>query len=327
MARTVTRMKFKLQIPDGINLYKTLECGQIFRFADAKLTEFDPELGKQNCSRRSVYRVISGEHAAVVVQYNNEPEITVIATEGGEWSGSLQKYWANFFNTDRSMRTASWCTIKATRNERLYNMCQWGDGIRILNQEPWEALLCFLVSQRNSIPRIKDCVEKIATQFGTAHSWLGVVEDGGSKTWHSLPKPEDIVRHRREDAIGILRDKCKVGYRAEYIYDTAAALCVKTQQDVRSSSVEQLLWRVEFQVRNKMVSSDDLVKWLQQFKGVGPKVAECAALFGFGCCDRFPVDVWIQRALDLLGPDFDPKSLGMSAGLVQQYLYYYMVRR
>ena len=63
---------------------------------------------------------------------------------------------------------------------------------------------------------------------------------------------------------------------------------------------------------------------LSKIKGVGPKVASCALLFGFGKTEAFPIDVWIRRALDThFGGDIDVLALGKSAGIFQQYLFYY----
>ena len=43
-----------------------------------------------------------------------------------------------------------------------------GQGIRILHQDPWETLVTFIVSQRKSIPAIKNSVELLANRFGEA---------------------------------------------------------------------------------------------------------------------------------------------------------------
>ena len=59
-------------------------------------------------------------------------------------------------------------------------------------------------------------------------------------------------------------------------------------------------------------------------KGIGPKVASCALLFGHAKLDAFPVDVWIKKVLlKYFDEDFSPESLGEYAGVAQQYLFYY----
>ena len=42
----------------------------------------------------------------------------------------------------------------------------YGSGIRILNQEKWETLISFIISQNNNIPRIKKCINSLAENFG-----------------------------------------------------------------------------------------------------------------------------------------------------------------
>ena len=62
--------------------------------------------------------------------------------------------------------------------------------------------------------------------------------------------------------------------------------------------------------------------------GVGTKVANCFLLFGLHKMSRFPVDVWMRRALAAhFPPDFDPAVLGPGAGLAQQYIFYYERKR
>lgn len=63
---------------------------------------------------------------------------------------------------------------------------------------------------------------------------------------------------------------------------------------------------------------------LCRIKGVGPKVAACSLLFGFGKSDAFPIDVWVKRVLAKYYDDsFTPVFFGKYAGLAQQYLFYY----
>jgi N-glycosylase/DNA lyase len=67
---------------------------------------------------------------------------------------------------------------------------------------------------------------------------------------------------------------------------------------------------------------------LLEFPGVGPKVADCILLFGYGFLEAFPVDVWIQRAMEAyyrkrpweIG-DFARERWGKYAGYAGQYLY------
>lgn len=72
--------------------------------------------------------------------------------------------------------------------------------------------------------------------------------------------------------------KAGLGYRAPYIVETACA--VKDGFDLDGLQT---------------LSTDKARKELMTLKGVGPKVADCILLFGFGREDVFPVDTWIKR--------------------------------
>ena len=48
----------------------------------------------------------------------------------------------------------------------LEQAAQYAPGIRILQQEPWEALCCFIISQNNNISRIKGIVARLCENFG-----------------------------------------------------------------------------------------------------------------------------------------------------------------
>lgn len=76
---------------------------------------------------------------------------------------------------------------------------------------------------------------------------------------------------------------------------------------------------------------DELRVALKELPGVGDKVADCVALFGFGKLEAFPIDVWIERALARLYRrrgtyrsllEFARDRFGPYAGYAQEYLYY-----
>jgi N-glycosylase/DNA lyase len=72
------------------------------------------------------------------------------------------------------------------------------------------------------------------------------------------------------------------------------------------------------------LSTSDAQTELLRIKGVGPKVAACALLFGFDKTDAFPIDVWVKRVFAKYYPNgFDICSFGENAGIAQQYLFYY----
>jgi N-glycosylase/DNA lyase len=94
-------------------------------------------------------------------------------------------------------------------------------------------------------------------------------------------------------------------------------------------------------VENKLIltniyqkSYEDAFNSLLELPGVGPKVADCILLYGFGYKKAFPVDVWIGRIVSELyfnGKEIKPtkarifgiEQFGEYAGYVQLYLFHY----
>ncbi|MCF0144106.1 MAG: DNA-3-methyladenine glycosylase 2 family protein [Firmicutes bacterium] len=178
-----------------------------------------------------------------------------------------------------------------------------GKGIRILKQDRWETLLSFIISQNNNIPRIKGCISTLSETLG---------EKG------QLPTPAVLARATVEDLAA-----CRLGYRDKYLIETARQIEEDPEFLDRLAKPE--------------VSSDEAAEVLQKLSGVGPKVANCIALFGLGKIDSFPIDVWMKRVMNQLYgiPENDVKAMKEYAaenfapygGIAQQYLFYYITHK
>ena len=169
-------------------------------------------------------------------------------------------------------------------------------GIRILRQEPWEALCSFIISQNNNIPRIKKIIRTLSEKYGEAFTAFG-------ETYHAFPTPEALSAAGEDEL-----KSCGTGFRARYILDAAKKV----------SSGE-----IDFSVIQSM-DDEEAAKYLMTICGVGAKVAACTLLYGFHRTAAFPIDVWIKRVLDKYYPGgIDISSLGAYAGIAQQYLFYY----
>ncbi len=171
-------------------------------------------------------------------------------------------------------------------------------GLRIVKMDEWECLVSFVLATYANIPRISKMVETLCSRFGEE------VADG----MHSFP---DIGR------MGQVSSKelacCGLGYRAEFVSALSSSL---TDRDIH---------------RMKQMPFEDLRRELVELPGVGDKVADCVALFGFGRLEAFPIDVWMERALArLYGVKgnyrklraFAAERFGEYAGYAQEYLYY-----
>lgn len=179
----------------------------------------------------------------------------------------------------------------------IYEAMECARGIRILRQDPWEALASFIISQNNNIPRIKKIIENMSAGLGEA--FVGF--DG--KTYYAFPTAKAVI-----DAGEVGLAPFKMGFRARYLIDAAK---------------KYLSGEVDFE---KVFAStaQEAENILTSICGVGKKVAACTLLFGFHKLEFFPIDVWIKRVLEKYYPDgIDISALGAYAGVAQQYLFYY----
>lgn len=178
-------------------------------------------------------------------------------------------------------------------------------GLRVLRQEPWEALAAFIASANNNVKRITLIVERLAAAAGERR-------DGPWGPYHAFPTPRavaDLGEHG-------LR-KVGLGYRAPFL--AAAAERVASGR----LSLARLRRRGIGEVREALLD----------VPGVGPKVAECVALFALDKTDAFPVDRWISRVVSIAYHDRKPvkdrdvaafarERWGADAGLAQQLLFH-----
>ncbi len=221
---------------------------------------------------------------------------------------SLYEYeniWSRFFDlsTDYSVLKRSISDMSPV----LKSATEFGGGIRILKQDPWEIIISFIISANNNIPRIQGAIEKLSKKYGH----LIMTPDG--REYYSFPTPEKLAQASLED----LR-ACGVGYRDKYI-KRSAEMFVQGAIDINEI---------------KQMNRADAEKELLKLMGVGKKVADCILLFGFSHMDAFPVDTWVKKVITKYFLDekastneiqnFVDTTFGDIAGYVQQYLFYYI---
>lgn len=179
-----------------------------------------------------------------------------------------------------------------SRDETLRTAISYASGIRVMKQPLWEALVCFIVSQNNNIPRITGILERFCRCFG------GVCEDG-----HPVFPDADTLARCTVDDLAPLR----CGFRAKYLIDAA--------QKYTGGLLSETLLRT--------APLNEARAHLMTVYGVGPKVANCVLLFGAQRYDAFPEDVWIKRAMARLFPQGLPDFARPYAGIAQQYIFHY----
>ncbi|MGI6766458.1 MAG: DNA-3-methyladenine glycosylase family protein [Lentihominibacter sp.] len=269
------------------------DCGQCFRWEP--VDEEEPQ---------GAWQGIAGDRAATI-EYDSDKEVLTIYPGRKE----DREFWRKYFDLDRD-----YGVIKQRLSENdpvMTKAIEAGGGIRILNQDRWETLVSFIISQNNNIPRIKKCINSLAEVLGEP---IGKASDD-DKTIYALPAPEVLARATEEDLA-----PCRLGYRAGYLIE-AAGQVVEETADMEALADED-------------ISAEDAAESLRGFCGVGPKVANCVALFCLGKVDCFPLDVWMKRVMNKLYgiPEKDVGAMAEYArehfspygGIAQQYLFYYI---
>jgi len=240
------------------------------------------------------YIVFSTDKACYV---RSEGHKTVVECEDEE-------YFRNFF--DLSEDYSEICRFAMNCGHEIVRLAaDKARGIRILRQDEEEMFYSFIVSQNNMIPRIKGIIERTSAAIGEKRDFCG-------EEYFSFPKTAAFSKCDEDFFKGL-----GYGYRSAYMTACSAA--------IESGEVDL----------KKLGEADTatLKKSLISMKGVGPKVADCIALFGYHRTDSFPVDTWIEKLYreDFGGTLKDRKKIseyftgefGTYGGYVQQYIFYY----
>lgn len=253
-----------------LDLRETLDCGQTFRWKEL--------------SDGSFCGVVRGKTAIAVMDGD------CLILDGADEADRAM--WQDYFDLD-----LDYGAIKQELSALHPVMAQaaaFAPGIRILNQEPFEALISFIISQNNNIKRIASIVDRLCENFGEPI--------GGSRPVYAFPTAERLAALSPDDLAPI-----RAGFRHRYIIDAAQKVADGTidLEAVRAMPYEKA--RAE----------------LMQITGVGVKVADCVLLYGLHRLDGFPLDVWMKRAMAVLFDGMSPDSFGRYAGIAQQYIFHY----
>lgn len=271
------------------DLDNIFDCGQCFRWEkDGQDRYLGTAYGRQ-----------------AVMEYSKDEELLKV---GGASLEDFERIWRRYLDLDRNYGVIK--SALAGKDPVMAEAIDFGSGIRILNQEKWETLVSFIISQNNNIPRIKKCIESLAQTLGRRTGQLC------GREFFALPDAETLAKAEIEDLA-----PCRLGYRAKYLIETA-----KQVAEEGIDSLERL--------GDEAVSSEECFEALKRYCGVGPKVANCIALFSMGKLDRFPIDVWVKKVMNRLYGiaendmkemnRFAEENFGQYGGIAQQYLFYYI---
>lgn len=253
-----------ITINDDFDLYKIAYSGQCFRVKELAPDTFSFVTKNSKVTMKSLG--------------NNKYDVSC---KEDEWNN----IWHHYFDFDTCYEDIR--KLIPEGDNFLMRSSEIGKGIRILNQDKFEMLISFIISQRKSIPAIKSSVEKLCALYG---------EDG------FFPTPDALLNATNEEL-----SSCGLGYRVPYIIDSVSRVAHK------EVDLEEL----------SSLSDEELFETLKSFKGVGDKVANCVALFAYHRVGRAPIDTWINKIIDTEYSGVNPfPSYGKYAGIMQQYMFY-----
>lgn len=250
-----------------LDLDLTLDCGQAFRWE------------KQEDGS---YSGVAGGYFLNIIKEGND----LIFKNTDE--SAFYDFWVDYFDLKKDY--VKICE-RLKEDELLSSTIDRYYGIRILNQESWEALCSFVISQQNNIKRIKLIINRLCSAYG----------DDLGNGYYSFPSAERLSKLTIKDF-----EELGAGYRAKYLE--------KLSKDVASGAID--LEKI------KTLSLDEARKALLEIYGVGIKVANCTLLFGFRFYSAFPVDVWMKRVMEYY-PNGLPECFDGIEGIAQQYLFHW----
>ncbi len=282
------KQKYTIKNMNSFELKDIFDCGQCFRW---------------NAQEDGSYTGIFKNNVINVKKENNEIIFEGICEK------DIKETIENYFDLNRNYEE-----IKANLSkidENMKTSIEYGQGIRILNQDLWETIISFIISANNNIPRIKGIIERLSEKYGNEIEYNG-------KKYYTFPTPEQLKNVSVEEY-----RKLGLGFRDIRLYETTKMILEK---------------EVDLEKMKQNPNTQEVRDELLKLSGVGPKVADCILLFSdLKRFEVFPIDVWVRRVMnDLYIKQEDEtkvskkqiekiaqEKFGNLAGLAQQYLFYW----
>lgn len=251
----------------------------------------DPTLG---CGQAHRWRKVEdGSWQGVI----GNDVVTLRQTENGfEYIGSNEKALREYFRAEDDLNSI--ISDISAADPVVADLSSRCPGLRILKQPEWECLATYVLATNVNVKRIAKMVESVCDHYGT---------DLGKR--RAFPTPKQILDGKETIC------ECRLGFRESRFIQLAESV---ENGEIDLDSMKEMDY-------------EKLVLALQDINGVGPKVADCVALFGFGKMEAFPVDVRIQKCVEKMYgvtgnyrtvSDFGRRKFGAYAGYAQEFLYH-----
>lgn len=280
--------KYIIKNIDSFELKDIFDCGQCFRW---------------NVEKNGSYTGVFGNNVLNVKKENDEVIFEGIC------EGNIKETVEYYFDLKRDYKKIKDKLSKIDDNMKI--SIEYGQGIRILNQNLWETIISFIISANNNIPRIKGIIERLSKKYGTEIEYKG-------KKYYTFPTAKELKDVSVEDyrSLGL-------GFRDIRLYETTKMFLEN---------------KVDLDKLKENPNTIEVREELLTLSGVGPKVADCILLFSdLKRFEVFPIDVWVRRVMNDLYIKLEDetkvskkqieqlasKKFGNLAGLAQQYLFYW----
>ena len=223
----------------------------------------------------------------------------------GMCNGDIKEIVEDYFDLNRNYEEIK--EKLSLIDENVKTSIEYGQGIRILNQDLWEMIISYIISANNNIPRIKGIIERLSKKI----EWNG-------KKYYTFPTVEELKDVGVEDY-----RKLGTGFRDIRLYETVHMVLDK---------------KVDLEQMQNNPNTLEIREQLLTLSGVGPKVADCILLFStLKRFEVFPIDVWVRRVMNELYiknedetkvnkkeiENLAHEKFGNLAGIAQQYLFYW----
>lgn len=264
---------------DNLNLKDTITCGQIFRFREV-----------------NDYYIVILKDRVVKLRYDNG--ILYVESNNEE---NLKEVIEYYLDLNRDYNSINQQLIN--KNPNLKDIIEYSSGLKMIQQDPFETLISYIISANNRVLMISKVVDNISRYYGKKVEFEG-------EEYYLFPDVNDLKDCTKE----ILRN-LKTGFRDEYIYEVVNKI-LNGNFDLNSI---------------KDMDTSDALAYLQSNKGIGEKVASCILLFAYSRFDVFPIDTWVKKYMkdnfNIEGvkniKDYSIESYGKYSGLVIQYIFNY----
>lgn len=266
-----------------INLNDTITCGQCFRFYKMNDESFNMILSDRVIN-------IKQDDDRLIVESNKEDDLEKIIIEYFDLNNNYNLINEEILKNDKTLKQS----------------IELSKGFKILNQNPFEMLISYIISQNNNVKRIMKSVELLSIKYGEKVNFK-------NNDYYLFPSYEKLKSISKDDL-----KELGVGFRDSYII---SALTLINNGTIDLNKIYDM-------------DTDDALNYLMLIKGVGPKVASCILLFAYKKYDVFPVDTWVIQAMSKLYPNikssqkeiikFAKKKYGKYSGIALQYMYHSM---